>query len=58
MSFPSFRSLFKWFAATVALSLGGVGVGLYLGQTKLIYPSGIPAGESLVVIFTPLPSKR
>ncbi|GAA5886832.1 hypothetical protein JCM16303_005722 [Sporobolomyces ruberrimus] len=45
MSFPSFRSLFKWFAATVALSIGGVGVGLYLGQTKLIYPSGIPAGS-------------
>ncbi|GAA5909406.1 alpha/beta hydrolase [Sporobolomyces salmoneus] len=45
MSLPSFRSLFKWFAATVALSLGGVGVGLYLGQNKLIYPSGIPAGS-------------
>ncbi|GAA5828934.1 hypothetical protein JCM3766R1_003872 [Sporobolomyces carnicolor] len=45
MTFPGFRSLFKWFAATVALSLGGVGVGLYLGQNKLIYPSGIPAGS-------------
>lgn len=43
--FPSFRSLLKWFACTVALSVGGVGVGLYLGQTKLIYPSGIPAGS-------------
>ncbi|GAA5994325.1 hypothetical protein JCM5350_006545 [Sporobolomyces pararoseus] len=45
MAFLSFRSLFKWFAATVALSLGGVGVGLYLGQTKLIYPSSIPSGS-------------
>ncbi|GAA5949273.1 hypothetical protein JCM3765_003356 [Sporobolomyces pararoseus] len=45
MSFPSFRSFFKWFAATVALSLGGVGVGLYLGQTKLIYPSSLPSGS-------------
>lgn len=55
--FPSFRSLLKWFACTVALSVGGVGVGLYLGQTKLIYPSGIPAGRLLLFLppFSLLP---
>ncbi|GAA6005619.1 hypothetical protein JCM11491_003703 [Sporobolomyces phaffii] len=39
------KSLAKYLAATIALSLGGVGVGLYLGQSRLIYPSGIPAGS-------------
>ncbi|GAA6061067.1 hypothetical protein JCM10212_000110 [Sporobolomyces blumeae] len=45
MAFFSFRSLIKWFAATVAVSIGGVGLGLYLAQTKLIYPSNMPAGS-------------
>ncbi|GAA5938554.1 alpha/beta hydrolase [Sporobolomyces koalae] len=39
------RSLLKWVSATIALSLGGIGVGLYLGQNKLIYPSSIPSGS-------------
>ncbi|GAA6025486.1 hypothetical protein JCM8202_001965 [Rhodotorula sphaerocarpa] len=45
----SLRSLVKWLASTLAVSLAAGGTALYLLQTRLIYPANLPAGSRLNV---------
>ncbi|BGP50637.1 bem46 protein, variant [Rhodotorula kratochvilovae] len=46
---PSLRSLIKWLAGTLTLSLAAGGAALYLAQCRLIYPSNMPAGSRTTV---------